>query len=96
MSVKVIEVVETSLATRGDGKEIPIRTITQYWSREGELLAERDSFDATQNEMDKLRDFIQTHYAHETGRRNFWRDESAVDVALRLLGKGLEAVTSEK
>ena len=42
-TVKVIEVVETTLTRRGDGVEgSPIRIITQYWDREGNLLAERD------------------------------------------------------
>ena len=42
-TVKVIEVVETALTRRGDGVEgSPIRVITQYWDRDGNLLAERD------------------------------------------------------
>jgi hypothetical protein len=39
---RVIQVIETSLMRRGDGKEIPIRIITQYWSLDGKLLAEVD------------------------------------------------------
>ncbi len=85
MSAKVIEVIEASLATRGNGETIPIRIITQYWSRSGELLAERDSFDQTQNEIDKLAEFLQTHYPNEFGKGSFRRGESAVGVALRLL-----------
>jgi len=41
-TVRVIEVVETTLTRRGNGKDTPIRIITQYWSKDGELLAERD------------------------------------------------------
>lgn len=41
---RVIQVVETTLERRGEGKnaEDPIRVITQYWSLDGELLAEVD------------------------------------------------------
>ena len=41
-TARVIEVIETTLTRRGDGKETPIRIITQYWSKDGQLLAERD------------------------------------------------------
>lgn len=34
--------IRTELATRGDGKTDPIRTVTQFWSLTGELLAEID------------------------------------------------------
>lgn len=42
--VEVIEVVRTRLLRRGEGKaaDDPIRIITQYWSPDGELLAEVD------------------------------------------------------
>lgn len=39
---KKIEVIETRLLRRGNGKSTPIRIITQYWSLDGELLAEVD------------------------------------------------------
>ena len=39
-----IEVIETTLSTKGKGddKDDPIRVIRQYWSLDGELLAELD------------------------------------------------------
>ena len=41
-SVKVIQVIETRSA-RGSGSENqPIRIVIQYWSLEGDLLAEND------------------------------------------------------
>jgi hypothetical protein len=40
--VEVIQVVRTRLLRRGDGKTDPIRIVTQYWSLDGELLAEVD------------------------------------------------------
>lgn len=44
-TVRIIEVVETTLTRRGKGVENdPVRIITQYWSRDGELLAEKDPF----------------------------------------------------
>lgn len=41
---RVIQVIETTLERRGDGKSMssPIRIVTQYWSFDGELLAEVD------------------------------------------------------
>jgi hypothetical protein len=41
---RVIQVIETTLTRRGSGKseDDPIRVITQYWSLDGELLAEVD------------------------------------------------------
>ncbi len=39
---KIITVIETSLATRGDGERTPVRILTQYWTQAGELLAEKD------------------------------------------------------
>jgi hypothetical protein len=43
--VEVIQVVRTNIATRGEGiEDDPVRRITQYWSLDGELLAEVDSW----------------------------------------------------
>jgi len=41
---RVIQVIETTLLRRGDGKtsETRIRLVTQYWSMDGHLLAEVD------------------------------------------------------
>lgn len=40
---RVIPVIETTLLRRGDGSEAdPMRIVTQYWSVDGEFLAERD------------------------------------------------------
>jgi hypothetical protein len=39
---RVVQVIETTLTRRGDGADTPIRIVHQYWSLEGELLAERD------------------------------------------------------
>jgi hypothetical protein len=40
---RVIEVIETSTLRRGKGTdESPIRIVRQYWSLDGELLAEHD------------------------------------------------------
>ena len=40
--VIVMQVIRTALLRRGDGKTTPMRIITQYWSMEGDLLAEVD------------------------------------------------------
>lgn len=44
MGAKVIQVIETNLERRGTGKDesSPIRGIRQYWTTDGELLAEVD------------------------------------------------------
>ncbi len=43
MSAELIQVIRTHLQTRGDGaKGSPDRTVTQYWSVDGKLLAEVD------------------------------------------------------
>lgn len=41
---RVIQVIETRLLRRGDGKDArsPIRIVTQYWTLDGKLLAEVD------------------------------------------------------
>lgn len=40
--VTVMQVIRTTNLRRGDGKETPIRAITQFWSMDGDLLAEVD------------------------------------------------------
>lgn len=40
-SVKIVEVIQT-VSIRGNGVDTPIREVTQYWSKEGALLAEDD------------------------------------------------------
>jgi hypothetical protein len=42
-SAKVIEVIET-ISFRGNGVDTVFREVVQYWSKDGELLAERDSY----------------------------------------------------
>lgn len=42
---QVIRVIRTELALRGDGKESPMRRVIQYWTLDGEFLAEVDSWD---------------------------------------------------
>ena len=42
MQAKLIQVIKTE-EKRGEGKEDdPVRLVTQYWSTDGTLLAERD------------------------------------------------------
>lgn len=45
-SAKVIQVIETkALRGKGENELDMCRTVTQYWSIEGELLAEHDPFE---------------------------------------------------
>lgn len=42
---EVIQVIRTTLARRGEGVSgDPVRIVTQYWTLDGELLAEVDPF----------------------------------------------------
>lgn len=48
MTCKLIEVIQ-AYVTRGRGTpENPYRTVTQFWSKEGELLAENDPHPVTE------------------------------------------------
>lgn len=48
MTARLIQVIETDLLLRGKGTEDdPMRRITQYYSTDGELLAEHDPCDKT-------------------------------------------------
>jgi len=40
--VEIITVIKTYLELRGNGKDDPFRRITQYWTLDGKLLAEKD------------------------------------------------------
>jgi hypothetical protein len=40
--VQLVTLVQTSLTTRGDGESTPIRRVMQWWTQEGELVAEND------------------------------------------------------
>lgn len=44
-NARLIQVIETEIELRGKGTEAdPLRRVTQYWSTDGQLLAERDPF----------------------------------------------------
>lgn len=48
-SARVIQVIKTMIERRGAGTEAdPVRIIYQYWTFEGELLAERDEWKEAQ------------------------------------------------
>lgn len=50
---RVIPVIETTLLRRGDGSEAdPMRIVTQYWSVDGEFLAERDPVVHSKGELE--------------------------------------------
>lgn len=46
--VEKIEVIRTTLKVKGNGKDDPFRHVTQFWSLEGELLAEVDPHKANE------------------------------------------------
>lgn len=42
-TVKVMQVIETTIARRGEGiKDSPVRIVTQYWTMEGKMIFEID------------------------------------------------------
>ena len=54
MSAKLMTVIVTDMQCRGKGVESdPSRRITQYWSMQGELLAEDDPCEATEIRREK-------------------------------------------
>lgn len=44
---ELIEVIMTESARGSGTQEDPVRGVTQYWSKEGVLLAEKDNWDWT-------------------------------------------------
>lgn len=52
-TVRVMQVIETTLLRRGKGvPDDPIRIITQYWSMDGQLIVEIDSHEQTRRPND--------------------------------------------
>lgn len=45
MDARIIEVIETDLTRRGNGEtsDDPVRIVYEYWSKDGNKLAERDT-----------------------------------------------------
>jgi len=41
-TAEIIEVIKTELTRRGDGVVTPIRIVTKYWTKTGELIATHD------------------------------------------------------
>lgn len=49
MSVRIVELIETTLEKRGKGTgDDPVRRVTQYWTRDGQLLFEIDPLQSPQ------------------------------------------------
>lgn len=57
-TVRAMEVIETTLTRRGNGKTTPIRIITQYWAKDGTLLAECDPSPDEERTIQMLRDAV--------------------------------------
>ena len=54
MEVELIKVIRTNLLLRGNGRENnPYRRIEQFWSLEGKLLAENDSYQQMKEEKNQ-------------------------------------------
>ena len=61
IGAKVRTVIETVALKGNDTKESPLRLIQQYWSLEGELLAEKDAFSESEKTNDFYDDVALTH-----------------------------------
>ena len=61
---RMLSVIETALARRGDGRRRPVRVITQYWSTEGELLAEVDPTPDSDRERERMRSALEEIVNH--------------------------------
>lgn len=57
-TVQAMEVIETTLTRRGNGRDTPIRIITQYWAKDGTLLAERDPYPDDDRTIQLYRDAV--------------------------------------
>ena len=53
-SARLIEVIETTTRTRGDGKDDPVRVITEYFDKDGKKLAEVDPISNEQRLKDAI------------------------------------------
>lgn len=62
---KVMEVIQTTLGTRGDGETTPKRRLTQYWSKDGKLLATVDPLDENSPDIDEIRRAAKLAYEEE-------------------------------
>jgi hypothetical protein len=81
-TAKLLSVIETTLLRRGNGKDIPVRIITQYWDTEGNLLAEVDPMPQPQEDQAEkyspvIRALIEwQHDIKELMRQRKWSDSS--------------------
>ena len=60
---KLIHVIETTNVRRGNGETTPIRAVTQYWSLEGELLAESDPCPDSETELREIDSILRNRSA---------------------------------
>lgn len=67
MSAQTVSLIRTDLLRRGKGVEDdPVRIVTQYWTWEGELVAEVDPL-ATRLHEKAVRDAEREAFIHGTG-----------------------------
>jgi len=51
-SARILTVIETTNMTRGNGtEEDPVRVVTQYWTLDGTLLVEVDSYSSANDKV---------------------------------------------
>ena len=68
-SARVIQVVETNLTRHGDGsEENPWRVVRQYWTFDGELLAEVDAWADERRFLQAASDTIRKATDARTGK----------------------------
>jgi hypothetical protein len=73
-TARVLSVIETTILVRGTGGEgNPVRQVTQYWSLEGQLLAEADPLVTGRGELLNLEEASEKENQH--GKDQGLRDD---------------------
>jgi hypothetical protein len=56
MSIRLEELIVTTMETRGDGVKTPFRRVTQVYSKDGELVAENDPSPDIERKLQEWKD----------------------------------------
>lgn len=65
MGAKIIELIHTDIKLAGNGLDDPFRRIQQYWTKDGNLLFEKDSTSEKVVEAGELISFIKANLDDE-------------------------------
>lgn len=71
-TVKVEQLIICTKERRGDGKNIPVRIITEVFDFDGNLIAEKDSFSFS---IESIIDFIQYRFPEKEKEVKEWVED---------------------